>query len=321
MNEISRVECLRRMELVATHIDPVFLNTPQFDCETLGDELGVQFALKVEVLNPIRSFKGRGAELLVAQASNLKPLICASAGNFGQAMAFACRKRGLPLTVFVATTANRLKVERIRRMGAEVIEWGEDFDAAKLAAREAASNRGCRFVEDGRDDETVEGAGTIAVEWLRSPSPPDVWLIPLGNGGLLNGIGRVVKAVRPSIRLIGVQAAGAPAMLDSWRTGRLVSHGRISTIADGIGVREPIPGAVEELHRVLDDGVLVDDEQILRAMRLIHHHVGLVIEPSGAVGVAAVLAHPDRFRGQRVGTILCGGNVTDEQRRDWLAPQ
>ena len=79
MNEISRVECLRRMELVATHIDPVFLNTPQFDCETLGDELGVQFALKVEVLNPIRSFKGRGAELLVAQASNLKPLICASA--------------------------------------------------------------------------------------------------------------------------------------------------------------------------------------------------------------------------------------------------
>jgi threonine dehydratase len=307
------------MELAATHIDPVFLNTPQFVSEALGDELGVEFALKVEVLNPTRSFKGRGAELLVARVSDRRPLICASAGNFGQAMAFACRKREVPLTVFVATTANRLKVERIRRMGAEVIESGEDFDAAKLAARHAAHERGWRFVEDGRDEETVEGAGTIAWEWLRAPSTPDVWLIPLGNGGLLNGIGRVVKAVRPAIRIIGVQAAGAPAMLESWRAGRLVSHARIATIADGIGVREPIPAAVDELRRVLDDGLLVDDEQILSAMRLLQRHVGLVIEPSGAVGVAAVLAHPDRFRGQRVGTVLCGGNVTDAQLRTWLA--
>lgn len=311
---------LDRIRAAERQIDPVFLGSPQFVCEPLSDDLSVELSLKIELLNPIRSFKGRGAEWLASQAVGEQRLVCASAGNFGQALAYACRKRSRPLTVYAARSANPLKVDRMRRLGATVIQDGDDYDAAKDVARRVAEEQGWRLIEDGADVETVEGAGTIALEWLRAPAPPAVWLVPLGNGGLINGIGHVVKSLQPDIRLIAVQAAGAPAMLESWRAGRVISHPRISTIADGIGVRVPIPVALDDLRGILDDGLTVDETSIKTAMRLVHRRIGVVIEPSAAVGVAALLAYPDRFRGQRVGTILCGGNLTEQQMHDWLGP-
>src|SRR5262245_61514322 len=122
---------LERIEEAARRIDPVFLDTPQYVCEPLGDELGCRLALKVETLNPIRSFKGRGADWLVQHLSPGAALICASAGNFGQAMAYACRARSVSLTVYAAESANPLKIERMRAMGARVVLAGADFDAAK----------------------------------------------------------------------------------------------------------------------------------------------------------------------------------------------
>lgn len=300
-------------------IDPVFLNSPQYDCEALSDRLECHLTLKVESLNPVRSFKGRGAELLASHIATGTRIVCASAGNFGQAMAYACRRRQMPLVVFAATTVNPLKAGRMRRLGAEVVLVGDDFDAAKIAARSFAAEQDCRFVEDAADIETAEGAGTIALELLRMEAPPDIWLIPLGNGGLMNGMGLVVKSLRPEIRLVAVQAAGAPAMVESWQAGRVIRHACIETIADGIGVREPVPAALDDLRNVLDDALLVSDDQILSAMRILHRHVGVVVEPSAAVGVAAVHARPDMFRGKRVATILCGGNVTIEQMQAWLA--
>ena len=133
-----RRSSLERMEEAVRVIDPVFLDTPQFECEPLGDRLGGRLALKIETLNPIRSFKGRGTDLLVSRAKDGVRLVCASAGNFGQAMAYSCRKRGLNLTVYASTGANELKVERMRALGADVILHGPDFDAAKEEARRAA---------------------------------------------------------------------------------------------------------------------------------------------------------------------------------------
>lgn len=309
---------LERVEHAARVIDPVFLHTPQFVCEPLGNELGVRLALKVETLNPIRSFKGRGADLLVSLVAPGTPLVCASAGNFGQAMAYACRKRNVPLTVYAGTTANPLKVERMRALGANVILYGEDFDAAKTEARRVAEESGLRFVEDGLDVETLEGAGTIGLEWLSLPEALDAVLIPLGNGALFTGVARVLKARSPRTRTIAVQAAGAPAMVESWRQGRVVTHDRIDTIADGIGVRVPIPQAVEELRGLVDDALLVSEEAIVRGMKLLHRHAGVVAEPSAAVGVAALLESPAHFRGRKVGTIVCGGNLTVQQMGDWL---
>ena len=312
---------LGRIEEAARAIDPVFLRSPQYECEPLGDVLGVRVALKVETLNPIRSFKGRGADWLVSRAEDGVRLVCASAGNFGQAMAYSCRRRGLGLTVYASTGASPLKVERMRALGARVVLHGEDFDEAKTEARRAAREaEGARFVEDSLDVETAEGAGTMGLEWLDFPEPLDALLVALGNGAMFNGVARVVKERSPGTRMVAVGAAGAPAMVESWRAGRAIVHDRINTIADGIGVRVPIPEALEDMRGVADDAVLVGEGSIVEAMRLLHLHAGVVSEPSGAVGVAAILERPELFGDGLVGTIVCGGNLTPRQTRDWLWP-
>ncbi len=307
-----------RVEQATRVIDSVFLDSPQFVCEPLGEELGARLAIKVETLNPIRSFKGRGTEFLVSEAESGVPLMCASAGNFGQAMAYSCRKRALELTVYASTNANPLKVGRMRALGARVVLHGSDFDEAKIEARRVAHERGARFVEDGLDVETLEGAGTMGLEWLRFPEPLDALLVPLGNGAMFNGVAGVMKHRSPDTRMVAVGAAGAPAMIESWRTGRLVTHDRVETVADGIGVRVPVPQALEDMNGLVDDALLVDEGSIIDAMRLLHRHAGVVTEPSGAVGVAAVMERPESFRDQLVGTIVCGGNLTVDQTREWL---
>ena len=306
---------IARIAAAAATIDPVFLHTPQFVCEALGDALGSRLTLKVETVNPIRSFKGRGADHFVTTAlarGERGPFVCASAGNFGQGMAYACRRRGLALVVFVAPDANPMKVERMRRLGAEVRTSapGDDFDAAKDAARRYAAATGARFVEDGLDVEVAEGAGTIAVELLGDgPVVFDAVLVPLGDGALLGGMARWIKAHTPMTRVIGVCSQGAPAMHDAWH-GDSPAVTRPATIADGIAVRTPIAAALADLRGQVDDVVLVSDDALVAAMRLVHTHAGLVAEPAGVAGLAAVLEAPSgTYAGKSIATVLCGGNV------------
>lgn len=299
-------------------IDPVFLHTPQFFCDPLGQYFSNRLILKVETLNPIRSFKGRGADFLLSKADKNIPIVCASAGNFGQAMAYACRKRGVQLTVYASVHANPLKIDRMKAFGATVILHGNDFDAAKMEARNAAKSSGARFVEDSLDIETLEGAGTIGVELLEFPERIDVLLIALGNGAMINGIGKVFKERSPHTRIIAVQASGAPAMIESWQSKSIITHDQVNTIADGIAVRIPVPEALDDMDGTVDEGILVSETSILKAMKLIHLNAGIVSEPSGAVGIAALIENKERFREMTVGTIICGGNVTEQQLTDWL---
>lgn len=307
----------------ASLIDPVFLNSPQFSCEPLSEALGCELALKLETANPIRSFKGRGAGYLVASRladGSLagRRLVGASAGNWGQALAYACRTHGIPLTLFAATTANPLKVARMKALGAEMVLTGHDFDAAKQAGEAHARATGGLWVADGLDPEAAEGAATIALELLSGAVKPDILAVPLGNGALLTGIARWAKAAQPGIEVIGVQAKGADAMEKSWRTGTLVFPPSVSTIADGIGVRVPIKEAVDDMQGLVDDVLLVEDSDIIAAMGLLFRLGGLMTEPSGAAGVAAIQSHTARFKGRRVATVLCGSNLTEEQVKAWL---
>jgi threonine dehydratase len=311
---------LDRIAAAPASIDPVFLYTPQFHAESLDAVLGCRLVVKVETMNPIRSFKGRGASHFVAGVTAAAPLVCASAGNFGQAMAYACRARGIPLIVYASVHANPLKLARMRQLGADVRLAGEDFDAAKDTAEFEAARDGLRLVVDGLEPAIAEGAGTIGLELMAGAMPLDLVLVPLGNGALATGVGRWVKAEQPTTQVVAVAAAGAPAMVESWRSGSLVSYPTMATIADGIGVRVPIAEAVMDMHGTVDTTQLVSDDQILTAMRLLHTHTGLVVEPSGAVGVAAVLADPARYAGQTVATVLCGGNLTPAQMGAWLRP-
>ena len=299
-------------------IDPVFKQTPQFISESLSELFSCRVVLKVETLNPIRSFKGRGADFLLSTADQNTPIICASAGNFGQAMAYACRKRGVQLTVYASIHANPLKIERMKALGADVILQGNDFDSAKLEAKNVAKGSGARFVEDSLDIETLEGAGTIGLELLDFFEPIDVLLVALGNGAMVNGIGRIFKERSPHTRIIAVQAEGAPAMIESWRTKTMVTHTTVNTIADGIAVRIPVPEALADMHGVVDDAILVNESSIVNAMNLVHLHAGLVSEPSGAVGIAALMENQALFKGLTVATIICGGNVTSQQLKDWF---
>jgi threonine dehydratase len=315
---------LANIERAASLIDPVFLRSPQFECEPLSQVLGCTLTLKAETLNPLRSFKGRGAHFFLHEAAARHAgqlLVCATAGNFGQAMAHACRARGRPLVVYAARNANPLKLDRMRAMGAEVRLEGDDFDAAKQAARRFCEAHGAVFVEDGREPAIAEGAGTIGLELLRGRSrddaPFDAVLLPLGNGALLTGVGRWIKAHAPRTRVIGVCAEGADAMAASWREGRTIERPAVHTIADGIAVRCPVPEALADMHGCVDEVLLVGDDAIGRAMWLLFTVAGLVVEPAGAAGVAALIDHT-AFKGQRVATVLCGSNLTPEQLHQWL---
>ena len=301
-------------------IDPVFRDSPQFEAEGLGRQLGCRLVVKIEALNPVRSFKGRGADYFVSQLRGTPHLTCATAGNFGQGMAFAARRRGLPITVFTSHGANPLKVERMRALGAQVRTAGDDPDQTHAAAKEFAAQTGALLVQDGREAAIAEGAGTIGVELLRWHEPFDAMAIPLGDGALLGGIARWVKAHSPATKMIGVCAAGSPAMHRSWHTRRVVTSDAPDTIADGIAIRTPFAESLSNLTELIDDILLVEDSAMISGMRLAMAELGLLLEPAGAAGIAALLTHGERFRDQRVATVLTGANLTPEQIREWLTP-
>ncbi|HEY6875276.1 MAG TPA: pyridoxal-phosphate dependent enzyme, partial [Candidatus Dormibacteraeota bacterium] len=305
---------LEHIAEAAQVIDPVFMHSPQYVCEPLSDQVGVALVLKVECLNPIRSFKGRGTDYFFHRIkSPERGFVCASAGNFGQGMAYAARKRGVRLTVFVADNASVMKIQRMRALGAEVLLEGVDFDAAKEAARAHAESVGAMFVEDGAVAAIAEGAGTIAVELAGMTDALDALLVPLGDGALATGIAAWMRQRSPSTRIIGVVAEGAPAMELSWRAGHVVHTEKVTTIADGIAVRVPVATAVDDVRNSVDDIVKVSDDEMIEGMRWLYRDAGLVVEPAGAAGVAAARQLRAQLSGQLVATIITGGNIGLEQ--------
>jgi threonine dehydratase len=309
---------LQNIVAASAAIDPAFRDSPQYEAETLQAQLGCRVVVKVETLNPIRSFKARGAQFLVSQMSGSPHLVCATAGNFGQGMAYAARRRGWPITIFVGANANPMKVERMRQLGATVRPGSDDPDRLHAEAEAFARQNGFHLVQDGREAAIAEGAGTIAVELLKWPKCFDDIVVPLGDGALLGGMARWIKAQCPTTRVIGVCATASPAMERSWRSKKVVSAPCEGTIAAGIVVGTPFEEAVTDLAELIDDVLLVPDSSLITAMRLVHKELGVVLEPAGAAGVAALLDHREQFRGRLVATVLTGGNVTPGNMREWF---
>jgi threonine dehydratase len=312
---------LDRIRAAVGEIDPAFLDTPALTCAPLGRALGCSVTLKVETLNPVGSFKGRGAETVAAAAreKGASRMVCASAGNLGQALAYSGGRRGLAVTVVAARTASSLKLRQIAALGADVRLEGEDIEDARLLARALAASGGAYLVEDSLDLATCEGAGTIGLELLREDPELDIVLVAVGGGAMASGVGYAVRSLSGHAEVIGIQPAGAPAMALSWRQRTVVETDRIETIADGVAGRCPIPEVLDDLLVVLDDVMLVREDSIKAGMRLLHEHAGLVVEPSAALGIAAVLEEPERFAGRRVTTILCGGNVDPADFARWVS--
>lgn len=296
-------------------IDPVFLRSPCFESGALSDALGCSVRLKVETLNPVRCFKGRGIETVPTRRRELSSAVCASAGNLGQALAYSGTRRGIPVTVFAASSANPLKIARMRALGAAVHLDGDDIELPRIRARSFAESEGAYLVEDSLDLDTCEGAATIGLELLDTPL--DAVLVALGGGALASGVGYVMRELSPRTQVIAVQPTGAPAMALSWRAGSIVNTDEIDTIADGVAGRHPIPEVLSDLLEVVDDVILVPDASIELGMHHLFTHAGLVTEPSAALGIAAILENPARFKDLKVATIICGSNITPADFARW----
>jgi threonine dehydratase len=303
----------KAIEEARGRINAEFLDSRQLENNELSKAVGARLLCKIESENAVGSFKGRGTESFVnALPVSVKALVTASAGNFGLALAYAGKRRGVAVTVYAAEMASTVKLDRIRSAGGTVKLSGRDFDEAKDLARAAAAQLNVMFVEDGREPAITAGAGTMAMEITSGERSIDSMLVPLGNGALLAGIGSWFRAHSPKTRVIGVCAEGAPAMAQSWRTRTIQSTPSVDTIADGIAVRVPIPEALADLHGVVDDIVLVSDDAMKQAMKLIYKHLHLIAEPSAGAGVAALISHSSLADGL-VCTPITGGNTTWEQ--------
>ncbi len=299
-------------------VNPVFLNSPQFQSDELSERVNHSAVVKVETINPIRSFKGRGAWLalreLVAsgEADPRRGVVVAASGNFGQAIAYAGRAHQIPVTVFVDARANPVKVARMRRFGAEVVLIGRDFDEAHERATQHARETGQTLVTDGRETAFAVGAATIALEVTQAIGagclpPIDTAYVPVGNGALIIGIGAWLRHASPSTRVVGVQAEGAPSMTLSWRAGKPVETEKADTAAEGLATRVPVPEAVEAMRSLVDDMILVSEEALHHARQDLSRELGILVESAGAAAWAACVADSASRSASLV--IVTGSNV------------
>ena len=282
-------------------IDPAFTGSPQFVHDGLTARLGVPVVVKAETVNPIRSFKGRGTWVAVhglAGEGRIGPeraVVVASAGNFGQGVAYAARSVGAPAVVFTSRNANRGKIARMRALGATVYESGEDFDDALLASEVYAAEHGAELLVDGDDVRISTGAATLALELtdaIDAGALPALAFasVPVGNGALINGVGSWFRHASPSTRIVGVQADGADAMTRSFAAGRPIDTETAATYADGIASRIAVPRAVELMAGRVDAMLTVSEAALHEAQAELTDALGVTVEGAAAASWAGLLA-------------------------------
>jgi threonine dehydratase len=235
-------------------------------------------------------------------------VIACSTGNHGQSLAFAGRALGVKATIVVPEGNNPGKNASIRALGAELIEHGRDYDAAKAHCEQLAGERGARYVHSANEPDLIAGVGTIALEIFEKLPSPDVLLVPVGLGSGICGAAIVAAAVSPKTKIIGVQAAGASAVADSWRSGRTVSHPAVTTVAEGLATRAPAEMTLDIMRRLVHDIVLVEDHEIVEALRWILDATHNLVEPAGAATTAAAWKLRETLAGKTVVAVVSGAN-------------
>jgi threonine dehydratase len=300
-----------RIAAACDHIPAAFLHTPQFASDDLSAALGREVVVKDETATPIGSFKGRGTWLLAEHLEPSTAWVSATAGNFGQGLAYAARSRGAAVEAFVSREVAAAKVAGMRALGAQV----HVVDQPDAAARQRAESEERLLVTDGLGPHMAEGAGTIAVE-LEALGPLDTAVVQIGDGALISGIAGWLKATRPQTKIVGVCASGAPTMARSYAAREVIAS-EAHTIATAIAITDPIPESLARLIALVDEIVLVDDDDIRSAQDLILDSTGISVEPAGAAGIAALLRHGDQLPKGPTATVLTGAapRRTQPQRR------
>jgi len=297
--------------------------TPLDGSAFLGDLTGGEVRLKLENQQLTGSFKARGAlnkMLKLPPDERAKGVVTASSGNHAQGLGYAARMLDIDATIVVPSEIPNVKREAIRRYGVKLIVHSGDYDAAERYARELEAEEGRIFVSAYNDLDIIAGQGTIGLEMAESWPEMDIALVPVGGGGLISGIGCALKGVDSGIQVLGAQSVASPAMYESLREGRIVETELDESIAEGLygGIEE---GSVtfDLCRRYVDEIILVQEETILEAMGRLLKHQHQVVEGAGAVGAAAIMEDPGRFRDRRVGVVVSGGNVEADLLREALS--
>ncbi len=296
--------------LAAQRLQGHLLKTPCVASQTLSDITGAQVFLKFENLQFTASFKERGACNKLAQLSpeqSARGVIAMSAGNHAQGVAYHAQRLGLRAVIVMPRFTPGVKVERTRGFGAEVILHGDTLEEARSHAMELARSQSMTFVHPYDDEAIVAGQGTVALEMLQEVPDLDTLVIAVGGGGLISGMATVARALRPGMEVVGVQTVRFPAMVNAIK-GTQHPQGS-SSIAEGIAVGTPGQITQDIIRKRVDDLVLVDEGDIEQALVMLLEVEKTLVEGAGAAGLAALLKYPERFRGKRVGLVLCGGNI------------
>ncbi len=317
MNTLSKIESALPLPVsvddilaARARISGAIVRTPTLPSKTLSAMLGAKVYLKFENLQFTAAYKERGALnrlLLLDDVARAKGVIAASAGNHAQGLAYHGARLGLPVTIVMPRTTPTVKVMQTEGHGATVVLHGETFDDAYAHARALEEERGLTFVHPFDEPDIIAGQGTVALEMLEDAPDIDTLAIPIGGGGLFSGMGTAARAMKPDMRLIGIQAELYPSMYDHIKGVDLPCTG--DTLAEGIAVKQPGLLTRRFVERLADDVVLVSERSLEQAVSLLLQIEKTVVEGAGAAGLAAMLTHKEMFAGRTVGVVLCGGNI------------
>jgi len=301
---------LRDIEAAARVIEGQVIETPCLHSRTLSEVTGAEVYLKFENHQFTASFKERGALNKLASldaAQRAKGVIACSAGNHAQGVAYHAHRLGIPALIVMPKYTPYIKVEHTQKHGAEVLLEGEDFDGAMARALALRAERGLNFVHPYDDEKIIAGQGTIGIEMLAAVPGLDTLVVAIGGGGLISGISTAAKAIKPSIDMVGVEVKRFPSMYHALKGTR--AQFEAGTIAEGIAVKEPGKLTREIIAKNVSEVLLVDEGDIEQAIVMLLEIEKTVVEGAGAAPLAALLVHPERFRGKRVGLVLGGGNI------------
>jgi threonine dehydratase len=303
------------IEAAYERIRPIVRETPVEEAAEIGAASGATVLLKLENLQRTGSFKFRGAchKIALLDAAQARSGVAtASNGNHGLGVAAAAQARGIAAEVFVSSQVAPAKARRIEAHGARLHCAGDDPLAAELAARRMAEETGRVYISPYNDLEVAAGQGTIALELLRQTGGVDAVFVAVGGGGLIGGIGAYVKAVSPRTEVVGCWPENSPVMLECMRAGRIIDVPERPTLSESTaGGLEPESVTLELCRRVIDRGVLVSEDEILAAMRLVMASEHWLIEGAAGVAVAAFVKEAGRYAGKRVAIVICGRNLSD----------
>ena len=294
---------------------PYLRPTPLYRYPALDALTGAQLWVKHENHQPVGAFKVRGGVNLVSQLSadeRRRGVIAASTGNHGQSVAYAADLFGVRAVICMPEQANPVKVESVRALGAEVVFYGRDFDEAREYGEKQATEHRYRYIHSGNEPSLIAGVATCSLEILEDRPDVEVIVVPVGGGSGAAGACVAAKAVRSSVEVIGVQSEAAPAAYRSWRAGTLVEDAT-STFAEGLATRTAFELPQQILRELLDDFVLVSEDALKAATRLMIEKTRNLVEPACAAALAAVLSAPGRFAGRKVAIICSGGNISPAQ--------